>query len=331
MSAINISTGSRLHFGLLCGDEQTGWKFGGIGMMIDSPGWKISLVAGDGPTTEISADTPAKRRISDVLKKLSESVPQPTQMVIRVDEQIPFHQGLGSGTQLAIAVATAVLMLNGNGRPSSSLPLSESICRATRSAIGTIGFDQGGFLVDHGKPPEDGVRKIDRLRFPDQWRVVVIGRRSVEGLSGVAEEDVFRCQRPMTDQQVSTQAKLLTDELIPALRQAEFAAFRDALEKYGAMVGEYFSPRQGSVFADPVMREVAAQLRQDGIPGAVQSSWGPAICIPVESQTAGDELRSFLQQHQKRAELRVWVARPLNAPARITSVAPERCDQRFLA
>jgi len=50
MTRIDITTGSRLHFGLICSEPASRWRFGGIGVMLRQPAWRLSV-------TRIAADT----------------------------------------------------------------------------------------------------------------------------------------------------------------------------------------------------------------------------------------------------------------------------------
>jgi predicted sugar kinase len=40
---IQVRTGARLHFGLILGSDSTGWVFGGVGLMLQQPGWQLAL------------------------------------------------------------------------------------------------------------------------------------------------------------------------------------------------------------------------------------------------------------------------------------------------
>ncbi|MGV2340606.1 MAG UNVERIFIED_CONTAM: hypothetical protein LVR18_43685 [Planctomycetaceae bacterium] len=42
MTRVAARTGARLHFGLILGSPASGWEFGGAGLMVAQPGWKIS-------------------------------------------------------------------------------------------------------------------------------------------------------------------------------------------------------------------------------------------------------------------------------------------------
>ncbi|MCH8154005.1 MAG: hypothetical protein IH786_01860, partial [Proteobacteria bacterium] len=103
-----VTTGARLHFGLLSHRSAFGREFGGAGLMVDSPGFRVCIRPGG----DRSVDAPAgcRKRASEFLRKclpddcLTSSVPP---FHVEITSEVPPHVGLGSGTQLALAIARA--------------------------------------------------------------------------------------------------------------------------------------------------------------------------------------------------------------------------------
>ena len=68
MSAVTVSTGSRLHFGLLTHRPKSGREFGGVGVMLESPGWTIRVEPRTGHsdnTVNISVDAAAASPVAE--------------------------------------------------------------------------------------------------------------------------------------------------------------------------------------------------------------------------------------------------------------------------
>ena len=65
--------------------------------------------------------------------------------------------------------------------------------------------------------------------------------------------------------------------MLPALKEADLQAFGEALFEFNHKVGEMFCPAQGGVYSQPLTAELVNFLRQQGVPGAGQSSWGPTV------------------------------------------------------
>src|SRR5665811_1533558 len=97
-----------------------------------------------------------------------------------VEDAIPSHAGLGSGTQLALAVGSAFAAAE--GLKLSPLDIAGRLERGARSGIGITTFEAGGAVLDSG--PSEGAlpQLIARVPFPEAWRVLLIFDPEVKGL-----------------------------------------------------------------------------------------------------------------------------------------------------
>ncbi|MEO2017489.1 MAG: hypothetical protein ABGZ53_24310 [Fuerstiella sp.] len=326
-----VTTGARLHFGLLCGAPDSGWHYGGVGMMVDQPAWKIQVSWAPASETDvIHAEDITRDRVQKVLSRFRHVVADLSAVECTVHHAAPFHSGLGAGTQFTLALGTALLMLTGKPRPDDIAEFASTLDRSRRSAVGTYGFDHGGFVVDHGIPRDPmASRSFDRIRFPDSWRVVMLTPQMAEGLSGETEETFFDRQDCLSDDVVSQIGQVLEPNIVEALRGDNFRRFRDALEKYGHLAGEYYAAAQGGVFSNRQMENVVHELKSQGITGAVQSSWGPTVCIPAESVRAAQEIRQAAQECHHGATMTTEIVRGLNVGATIRTAAPEQGHRSF--
>lgn len=106
---VTVETGSRLHFGLMAVGAATGRRFGGAGLMIDSP--KTSLQAQqrlDNQTNWLDGvDASIADRVRTILRSLG--IDRDSSLAVTFTGLPPAHVGLGSGTQLTLALATAIL------------------------------------------------------------------------------------------------------------------------------------------------------------------------------------------------------------------------------
>src|SRR6516165_10651895 len=108
-----VRTPSRLHFGLLGWGPQARRQFGGLGLMIESPGITLSAE----PAGSWGAAGPLAARVVRLLQSLPPRLAeagirvQPVQIAIR--SAPAEHVGLGVGTQLSLAVACALLRMAG--------------------------------------------------------------------------------------------------------------------------------------------------------------------------------------------------------------------------
>lgn len=320
MTEVSVTAGSRLHFGLLCAQPDRPWHYGGIGLMLQQPVWQLHVRAGrDVISDRFLASAAVAKRGTALLAEFREQHPQLPPVLVQTHGEVPFHTGLGAGTQLSLALGTALLLLAGQPRPSSVADLAVSLGRRRRSAIGTFGFDHGGFIVDRGR----SVGQLTRIRFPEEWRMVLLTPTSSAGLSGSSEETFFGQRPSMQNSMVQHLADIIDTQIVPALQHSDLPTFREALASYGQHVGQYFAQAQGGVFAHPVIRELTEQLELQQITGAVQSSWGPTVAIPVESQQAAMQLQAAVRQHVSEEQLQVTICEAMNCGATIRTTAPE--------
>jgi len=329
MTQVSVRTGARLHFGLILCPPAEGWEFGGAGLMIDQPGWKLRVTqrtesgdaarSADAPDLTTGGSAETADRIARLLQRLRRvhSIPP---LHVAVESQIPPHTGLGSGTQLSLALTAAVSWLVAGHLPPAAEQLAAMAGRSERSAIGTAGFDHGGFLVDRGRSASSP--RIERLPLPDAWRFLLVRPLNTQGLSGAAEQTWFQGRREMPGELPGHLASLIEHRLIPAVKAGDAGEFAEALETYGDAAGGFYAAAQGGTFSHPAIRQLVAVLRERGVRGAAQSSWGPGICIPVASAAAATELLKEMPRKIDGCPLETTISAPLNTGAAITRPAP---------
>ena len=317
---IHIQTGSRLHFGLLAVQAPTGRNFGGVGLMVDVPSCQLRVSLSD--KDQIDATDNLVPRLTEWRRRYRELCPvehRPPPCRIEVQQAIPSHVGLGSGTQTALALAAALAALAGEARVPAT-ELARRVGRGLRSALGIHGFEQGGFLVEAGKwEPEEISPLVSRVTFPDEWRLLLITPRDKRGLSGESERSAFAQLGSMPDSMTDRLCRIALMELIPAVQTRDFESVSTALFEFGRLNGEYFAPIQGGVFADPRMSELANWLRSRGCLGVGQSSWGPTLFALCRDEVEVAERRNEIFRLSVESNLELFVVRPRNESATYSS------------
>lgn len=345
--SVEVVTGSRLHFGLLTDLEPDGLgrpSFGGVGVMIDQPGWSIrvsqrsesDLICVADPMTAAlatregtsspefqTADELASRtgtsgralieRAQRVLGEYRKhNYVAPIELVIR--RVVPSHLGFGSGTQFALAIGRAVDKLHGVNR--SVAELAGCIGRGKRSAVGTWGFELGGLIVDGGKSTADSIGAlVSRTAISDEWRFVLLNDSGKVGINGEHEANAFAKSPGMPQDLTDALWRIATTEIAPAFAERDHDAAARALDDYGNRVGRYFSEIQGGTFASADVARVVAQLRFDGVSGIAQTSWGPTcsvLCSNLSTATAiANRVNSI------GGNITATIVQPLNSGARV--------------
>jgi beta-ribofuranosylaminobenzene 5'-phosphate synthase len=309
-----------LHFGLwsLAGAER---QFGGVGAMVDAPALALSVRSHQG----LAADGVGAARAVEFARRFAVFHRiAPPDCKITIEESIPEHAGLGSGTQLGLAVAAALSAYV--GLPSQSpQELALSVNRGLRSAVGTYGFVFGGLIVEQGKLPGEPISPLDcRIDLPEDWRFVLARPQEQTGLAGEAEAAAFAAlaqfPREVTEQLVA----LVRERLVPGAAIGDFRLFAESLYEYGRLSGECFAARQGGPYNGPVITALIGRIRELGGVGVGQSSWGPTVYVVMESQLAAQELISTLtlpgssRLPLASSDLDVLIAQPCNQGAVVT-------------
>ena len=329
---IRVRAPSRLHFGLLNVGAGDFWpnrrgeiilparQFGSVGLMVELPGVSVRCRAAD----ESSAEGPMAERALKVAKKIHESLQAPSAVPQHlVVERIPqAHAGLGTGTQLALAVARAVAAASDAGDLRAE-ELARRAGRGLRSALGIHGFEVGGFLVEGGKASPDRIGPlVARAEFPKKWRVILLIPPWGKGLHGSEEAKAFKQMPDLA------RALRLTDSLcrlvllgmLPALAESDLRAFGEALYDFNLRAGEAFADVQGGFYSNPRIAEAVEFIRQQGIYGVGQSSWGPTIFAVGEDQEEADALVLKVRSHYSLQADRVFVTAPCNRGATVEVV-----------
>jgi beta-RFAP synthase len=304
----SVRTASRLHLGLLTLSE-TGRRFGGVGLMIDAPGVVVRAEVADAWVVEGAH----RERVSEIVGYLLAGLgPQePRRVVVDAPRE---HVGLGTGTQLALAVARVLTASWGRTGPVADL--AALVKRGLRSALGVHGFERGGFLVEGGKGSGQALSPlVARIEFPEAWRIVVIVPPGEAGVHGAAERVAFAgLVEPAGASDRLCRLVLLG--VLPALADADFAAFGEAVHEFNARAGDLFSPVQGGTYAGEAVRDVVAELRRLGVAGVGQSSWGPGVFAFARDEDEAAHLADCVRGWCESAE--VWVARGCNEGAEIS-------------
>jgi beta-ribofuranosylaminobenzene 5'-phosphate synthase len=274
---MRIRTPSRLHFGLLGWGPQAGRQFGGVGLMIDSPGLELVVE----PASSWIVEGPRAPRVEQLVAHLRGTAGEmgmtlrPTH--IRIESIPPEHIGLGVGTQLCLAVASAVSRVSGRTDVSVE-ELARWTGRGRRSGIGLHGFEHGGLIVDGGRRNEADIPPLlTHVPFPDAWSILIVRPQGESGLHGPDENRAFANLPPFARDVTDSLCRLVLLEILPAVIERDLPAFGAALGDLQSRVGACFSPAQGGIFSTAQAPQIVNTLRGLGFVGVGQSSWGPAL------------------------------------------------------
>lgn len=287
-----VEAHARLHFGVLDLRGSLGRWFGGIGAAAPAPIVRLSAHQAD----DVVAEGPDAERAAEFAKRFLEFHRLDAGAHIAIEQALPPHTGLGSGTQLALAVGRALAELYSIAV--DPVGLSTAVGRARRSAIGTWVFAAGGLVVEGGRARrgEGCGPLISRLALPSQWQCVLAIPEGASGLSGSAEAQAFATLPEPPQPEVERVAHLVLMALLPAAADGDLAAFGHALTEIQQINGRWFAPAQGDTFAPGIPRTLIDVMLAGGAAGAGQSSWGPAVYGIVDGKSAAERLARQLSE-----------------------------------
>ena len=297
---IKVKTISRLHFGVIDYIEATDSFKGSLGVALEWPNTVLTV----NENSDLLIKSGNRKKILELVKKFSKRYLIEPNVILEVEESIPEHSGLGSGTQLALAISNALAMIY--DIDADVRELASIMGRGKRSQLGNTCFETGGFIIDScpEKLMMDEVGQsqvaVFRHEFPVNWCFVIVIPDTEIGLSGEAEKEAFR--RVKASKKVSEEIyKLVQLELLPSLSAEDIEGFGSALTEIDKKTGMYFEKAQGGVYRDRNAPNIIEYMLQSGAYGAGQSSWGPALYGLVkekESKTVADHMRSFLTANE---------------------------------
>jgi beta-ribofuranosylaminobenzene 5'-phosphate synthase len=315
MTKVTVTAPARLHLGFLDLNGGLGRKFGSIGLAISQPRTRLTIAFAR--RSEIIG--PEGERVLSHLDTLRRSLGLDRSYRVEIEEAVPAHAGLGSGTQLALALAAGVRRLHG-------LPLdlrgdAVRLRRGARSGVGIGLFEQGGLVVDGGHGASGGPAPIiSRIPFPDHWRVLIVLDPARQGLHGAQEGEAFAALSPLSALSAAQLCRLALMQLLPALVERDLPGFGTAVKEMQQILGDHFAPMQGgSRFTSPHVGACLQALDRAGAHGVGQSSWGPTGFAFAPSPGEAERLAAAARQAVGNAGLDIRICAGLNDGAEISA------------
>lgn len=315
---IRVESPARLHLGFVDLNGDLGRRFGSLGLALED--LSITVVAAASAEFCVNGDDAA--RAEDYALRTLRALKLPRRLALTIDNAVPAHAGLGSGTQLALATAAAIAALS--GLEPSIRDLAGLTGRGQRSGIGIGVFEEGGFVIDGGCAPDTVVPPLlARFEFPSDWRVLLVRDGNHQGLSGAAEISAFESMQPMTRGAAADLCRLTLMGVFPALLERDFESFSTHIAAIQATIGEYFGPCQGGVFASAAVATAIGWIKSTfGLDGVGQSSWGPTGFAFIQGEARANQILDALTKRFAAVPgLSFSVHRGRNRGATVTRVA----------
>ena len=313
---VSVRAPARLHMGFLDLHGGVGRRYGSLGLALDGPFTRIRME----PATRFVVDGPDAARASRYAHTLAEHLGLSGGARIVVEEAIPPHAGLGSGTQLALAVGAGMARMF--DRDVRTVDIAAVLDRGARSGLGIGLFDHGGFVVDGGSAGDDIPPPVIASHpFPSQWRVLLVFDRERQGVYGETEIEKFAALLEFPEADAAALCRLVLMCALPGVVQADLDAFGEAVGHIQARVGDHFAGVQGGRFASPGVSRVLEWLGSRDLRALGQSSWGPTGFAVCPNETAALRLMEEARARFGNAfGLDFAVTRGRNTGARVESI-----------
>lgn len=312
--SVAVSAPARLHLGFLDIDGSLGRRFGSLGLSIMRPVTRLTIQT----SMRTSVSGPEAARAGRYLSTMRRMLGLSDHHRLVVEEASPAHSGLGSGTQIALAVSAGLRRLHG-------LPLdvrgdAERLGRGGRSGVGIGLFEQGGLVLDGGRTDRSGPAPIlVRHAFPEEWRVLLIHDREVDGIHGERELEAFADLPAFSRSSAAHLCHLVVMRALPGLVERDIAAFGSAITEIQAVVGDWFASAQGGRYASPRVARAVEILTEAGAASVGQSSWGPTGFAFAESIGHAGRLASRLKEAADLGGIEWEIVRANNRGATLQS------------
>ncbi len=309
---VAVHATARLHLGFLDLNGSIGRRFGSLGVALDGPATKLSLARA--PVQHVSG--PEHLRAATHLETMRQHLSLSNQYELILEEAIPAHAGLGSGTQLALAVAAALRRLEGFDL---DIPGdAERLQRGARSGAGAALFAQGGLIVDGGHGTRKGTPPVlAHLTFPDAWRVIIVMDKGIKGVHGDQERAAFAALPQFSEAAAGAVCRHVLMQALPAIVENDIGQFGAAITQIQTILGDYFAPAQGGRYTSRAVGTIMTALAQAGAHGLGQSSWGPTGFAFTESESDARDLVARISQNAADLHLDVLICKGMNRGAKI--------------
>ncbi|WP_121744462.1 beta-ribofuranosylaminobenzene 5'-phosphate synthase family protein [Natronorubrum halophilum] len=321
MAIATVSAGARLHVGFQNLSLARRRLYGGIGVGLEEP--RVTVTAE--PESGVECDDPLAR----VYASRAVDVLDVSGVALTLEERLPRHVGLGSGTQLALSVLVATARAHDmDPRVRARAP---AMGRGGRSGVGVATFEDGGSVVDAGhptnrfttEPPAEGDWTVPpvvaRHDLPDDWRFLVVVPDAEPGRSGDDEDASMRSVVERADPAVADEiAGVVTRKLLPAAAEGRLEPFGEAVAEIGRKNGAWYADAQGGVFRPPAGTLVETLEECPVCTGVGQSSWGPVVYGVTDRDHAEEaEVAARAALRDNGLEGRVILSRSDSSGARV--------------
>lgn len=322
---IEIKSPARLHFGQLDLNGEIGRIYGGSGVGIKEPYCKMKFKKSDNIIVKGEKSKEIKKTLDQFISFLREKslLNENKGVIVEVEKALPFHCGLGSGTQIALTLAEGINKLY--KLDLDKFKIAELADRKhSRSAVGFGAFYYGGFIADGGRIIEEKENDnylppiLFKEKIPEDWCfIIIIPSINKEKMSGKKEIKTFKELKKMDITTSAENCHHLLLGMLPALKEKDIKRFSYHLNKIEDNVADYFSEIQSGRYTSDYGEEIISFLEDNNILGRGQSSWGPTLYALLENKKRAKKIKNDILNKFKTKIDKIFITEAANEGAEI--------------
>ena len=173
-------------------------------------------------------------------------------------------------------------------------------------------------LFEQGKFSDESLSPLaQRVAIPDAWRFVLFWPEDRRGLSGESEREAFGLLPAIAPETTRMLTAIAMKEILPAAEAHDVAAFGDAIYRYGHSAGLCFGKYQLNAFASGRVAALVDAIRQLGVSGVGQSSWGPTVFAVMPDEERAQALARRMETGGQFPSISWLIASPANRGAEV--------------
>ncbi len=293
-NTLTINSPARLHIGFLDLHSRSSREFGSIGLTINNFFYKIKIERSK-KSKVICQNLITKCKVIEIIRSIKKKY-SVGNFTITILNEIPLHNGLGSGTQLALSIGYLISKCFELKLSTDKLALI--LKRGRRSGVGIESFKKGGFNVDVGKirNSKSAPLNLFNIKWPKNWSILLLLDSNITGIHGEKEIKEFK-ELEVSDTKISDlNCKSLLMNIIPGIIESNFKEFSFGLRNIQDNMSEIFygNPKK---FASKNLEKIFSNIEKKGVLSFGQSSWGPTGFIFFESSKKRNELLNYLENY----------------------------------
>lgn len=291
---ITINSPARIHIGFLDMGKNSIRKFGSLGLTITNYSYIIEIEKAE-KLQFYCDDLILKEKINQIVLSLKKNY-EFSNFKIRILSKIPAHNGLGSGTQLALSIGYLITKLNKIKFDINAI--TKILKRGLRSGIGIESFKNGGFNIDVGKLEKSSKPPLNilNLKWPREWKIILIIDKNILGIHGKQETKEFKILKEINQNYSIENCKCLLMKIIPGLMEKNFKEFSGGIRIIQNNMSKIFYGKKDK-FASKKIEKIFKNLQQINCNSYGQSSWGPTGFVFCENTKKRNVLLNYLEKY----------------------------------